>query len=381
MINFLKPENKFNIKLQSPSKSLWTTFKKAFVSKKNFKSYWKKINKDNLPKDLVLITEKFLETESYDWVSKFWRHCMINHFKSIVDKTPEEALKSIILTDVTSHTYFEKKNFLNTSKKIKDEEVFKTNIFKKHDNLSSYESISYNTATLLYYNLKKKYTKLIYQEINKEFYSQYSPNIEIDDLKINQHLMYTINEIEKLQKIVDLKKKNLKILEIGAGYGRTANSILSLCKEVKYVIADIPPTIFASMSNLKKYYPNLKISSAFDLGKNHDLNNFVDQNDVTFIFPHQLRQLNNKKFDLTLMIGVSLEMEPGDIKRYMSFINNLSKNLYMKVFEFSGLPFSFYKFYRHNVRSDYFIPESWEELFNEVGDETDFMYHLGYKIK
>ena len=81
------------------------------------------------------------------------------------------------------------------------------------------------------------------------------------------------------------------------------------------------------------------------------------------------------------MIGVSLEMEPGDIKRYMSFINNLSKNLYMKVFEFSGLPFSFYKFYRHNVRSDYFIPESWEELFNEVGDETDFMYHLGYKIK
>ena len=147
------------------------------------------------------------------------------------------------------------------------------------------------------------------------------------------------------------------------------------------MIADIPPTIFASMTNLKKHYPNLKIASALNLNNSNDLNHLIDENDVTFIFPHQLRQLGNKKFDLALMIGVSLEMEPRDIKRYMNFINTLSSNLYMKVFEFSGLPYSFYKFYRHNVKSDYFIHENWEELFNEVGTETDFMYHLGYKIK
>ena len=34
---------------------------------------------------------------------------MINHFKSINKKSSKEALESIILTDVTSHTYFEKK--------------------------------------------------------------------------------------------------------------------------------------------------------------------------------------------------------------------------------------------------------------------------------
>ena len=69
-------------------------------------------------------------------------------------------------------------------------------------------------------------------------------------------------------------------------------------------------------------------------------------------------------------------MEPRDIKRYMNFINIVSNNLYMKVFEFSGLPFSFYKFYRHNVKSDYFIHDNWEELFNEVGTETDIIWGI-----
>ena len=48
----------------------------------------------------------------------------INHFKSINKKSSKEA-RSIILTDVTSHTYFEKKNFNNTSKNLK---IMKTQI-------------------------------------------------------------------------------------------------------------------------------------------------------------------------------------------------------------------------------------------------------------
>ena len=78
-------------------------------------------------------------------------------------------------------------------------------------------------------------------------------------------------------------------------------------------------------------------------------------NDVIFIFPHQLKMFDTKYFDLSLMIGITLEMEPKDVKRYMEFVNKLSKSLYMKVFKYSGLPFSFYHVYRHNVRKDYFI--------------------------
>jgi hypothetical protein len=50
-MNFLKPEKKFNIKLQSPSKSLWSTIKKAYFLNKNFKSFWEKLDKTNLPEE------------------------------------------------------------------------------------------------------------------------------------------------------------------------------------------------------------------------------------------------------------------------------------------------------------------------------------------
>ena len=62
----------------------------------------------------------------------------------------------------------------------------------------------------MYYNLKKEFTKSIYEKINRKFYSQYSPNIEIDNLEINQHLMYTISELERLQKIIDFRKKDIE---------------------------------------------------------------------------------------------------------------------------------------------------------------------------
>ena len=53
---------------------------------------------------------------------------MINHFKSI-NKVARRSIRVIILTDVTSHTYFEKK-INNTCKNLKNYENTNINIFK-----------------------------------------------------------------------------------------------------------------------------------------------------------------------------------------------------------------------------------------------------------
>ena len=81
------------------------------------------------------------------------------------------------------------------------------------------------------------------------------------------------------------------------------------------------------------------------------------------------------------MIGIINETEPKTLKNYMYQVNKISKKLYMKVFKYSGLPFSFYKFYRYNEKKDYFIPDTWKELFSEKGMESDLVYHLGFEIK
>ena len=41
--------------------SIWSIFKKAYLKSKNFKKYWLNLDKQNLPKNLIEITDFFTE--------------------------------------------------------------------------------------------------------------------------------------------------------------------------------------------------------------------------------------------------------------------------------------------------------------------------------
>jgi len=378
---FFKPENKFGITLQSPSKSLWSTLKKAFFLNKNFKKFWSKLDKENLDANLVDVTNKFIKSESSNWVSRFWNHCQINHFKSMSNLSSSDSI-NMNIRDYARHVYFEKSDLNNVCEDLKDGiKLLNFDVFQKHKQLNRYDSTSYNLVTAVFYLRLQSLVDKYYNLINKGMFEKYSYNVDINEKKINQHFLYTIIEFEKISKILDIEKKNLHILEFGAGYGRTANLFLSLSSQVKYVIVDIPPSICVSYEEIKKNYPEKKVFNAIDINDHKLMSEALEKNDVILVFPHQLKYFKEKYFDLTLMIGVTLEMEPNDVKRYMSYVNVLSKNLYMKVFKYSGLPFSFYKVYRHDSREDYFIGKDWKNLFTEIGLETDIVSHSGYRVE
>ncbi len=375
-----KPEHKYKIKLQSPSKSFWGTFKKTYLSNKNLKSFWSKLDKSNLPKELIELTNLFVQSESYNWVSKFWRHMIINHYKDLYKLSEQEAFKRIAVNDYAAATFFDKRHIGKISETL-DTNQINANIFEKHLGMTTFDSISYNLTLLIMYKLSQKSIFKYYDLINKKIYEEYNPSLKINNHVVNQHLIMTILEFEKIKILEEsLNCKDLKILEIGAGYGRTANLMLSLKKNIKYIIADLPPSIYISRLNLIKHFPNLKIYSAFKANNSHDMMKIINDNDIVFILPHQLELINRKTFDIAFVIGSLLEMEKKDVKRYMKLINKLSNSLYMKVFENSGLPFSFYQFYRSYVRSDYFIKDRWKEKFNENCIVPDYMVHMGYII-
>ncbi len=375
-----KPEHKYKIKLQSPSKSFWGTFKKTYLSNKNLKSFWSKLDKSNLPKELIELTNLFVQSESYNWVSKFWRHMIINHYKDLYKLSEQEAFKRIAINDYAAATFFDKRHIGKISETL-DTNQINANIFEKHLGMTTFDSISYNLTLLIMYKLSQKSIFKYYDLINKKIYEEYNPSLKINNHVVNQHLIMTILEFEKIKILEEsLNCKDLKILEIGAGYGRTANLMLSLKKNIKYIIADLPPSIYISRLNLIKHFPNLKIYSAFKANNSHDMMKIINDNDIVFILPHQLELINRKTFDIAFAIGSLLEMEKKDVKRYMKLINKLSNSLYMKVFENSGLPFSFYQFYRSYVRSDYFIKDRWKEKFNENCIVPDYMVHMGYII-
>ena len=68
------------------------------------------------------------------------------------------------------------------------------------------------------------------------------------------------------------------------------------------------------------------------------------------------------------------------INQYMINFEKVSKLLYFKVWENAGLPYSFYKHYSVHNKKDYFIKESWEELFKERCLYPSKYFHLAYKF-
>ena len=376
LINIIK--NK--IILQSKSKSIWSTFKNAFLRDTNLKRFWKNLDKKNLDTEIALVTEKFIFSESYKWVSRYWIRMLINHFKTIKEKGLETGIVDIIKSDYSGFVFLEDKSIEHSVEKIEKNYIDKVQIFKKHVLLSKKDSISYNLIlVLLYQHLKPKKIFQICNNINISFYKKYCPVLEIDNLELNQHLLITIFEVEKILEILNTTENKI-LLEIGSGYGRTANAILSITKNVKYVIADIPLAAYISYKNLKSEYPKKNISFCYDYNSAIDLENAIKNNDVIFILPHQLSFFKNKIFDLTIALGCLMEMEKNDLKRYMNLINILSKSLYFKVWENSGLPNSFYQIYRSNVQKDFFIKDNWIKKFSTNCIAPSNAVDLGFLI-
>ena len=68
-----------------------------------------------------------------------------------------------------------------------------------------------------------------------------------------------------------------------------------------------------------------KIGLLYDLQDSVELNNSINNFDISFIMPHQLNLIKNNNFDLTIAIDCVHEMDKKTIQNYFTNINNISK--------------------------------------------------------
>ncbi len=124
-------------------------------------------------------------------------------------------------------------------------------------------------------------------------------------------------DLEKISKFIQLQSVN-NILEIGAGSGRLSECIITNYSSVKkYVICDIPPALYISYKRIKLGFPNKKVSLLISNNKQEALNNELRNNDISFIFPHQLSLINKKLFNLTAAIDCFHEMDRKTISVFL----------------------------------------------------------------
>ena len=367
----------------------------------NLKNFWKKNKNSSLVKEeLKRMIDFFITSESYKYVSNYWNYLNIQNMKQIFKNdnninnfSTSIALNYYTFIDVTENQVY--KTITNVENEIFSSKIF---FFKKQKNLNYIQSMKYNFLTfLLFLNLIKidYYEKL--KLLGDEGYVSFGdPYIEIEGIKVTSDKINSLFDYDKINRFCNLNHQKI-ILEIGAGSGRTSQSIMTFNSNCKYVICDIPPALYISYERLKKVFKNKNIGLLYDYQNNNqkvklegggsseqDLNTQINHYDISFIMPHQLSLLNNRFFDLTIAIDCLHEMDKKTINKYINNINKISKLFYFSVWKKTNVPFSgIFNRFSNNLNyysNDYNLPKNFKKEFEEDLIFPSNFISSGYRI-
>jgi len=150
--------------IQAKKKSFWSTFKNAYLRKKNLRIFWSKLDKKNLPRELIETFEIYLNSDSYNWSSKFWRHVIMLHL-DLISSGKYKNYENIMSRLYFTWTEIDDDLIKDSCKEIQDSQFnLNINLFKKQDNLNYSESINHNLILLLLYKHIK--SKQVFKYLN-----------------------------------------------------------------------------------------------------------------------------------------------------------------------------------------------------------------------
>lgn len=165
--------------------------------------------------------------------------------------------------------------------------------------------------------------------------------------------------------------------ELGAGYGRLAYVFLKACKDVKYVIFDIPPAIFISQWYLSRVFPDKKIFKVRQFNNFQEIQHDYEQSDIAFFLPEQLELFPEKHFGLFINISSFGEMRSDQIRNYFTQIGRLTRGyFYTKQWVTSINP-------DDNIvirQEDYPVSPQWQKVYERPTAVQKKFFEALYKI-
>ena len=195
---------------------------------------------------------------------------------------------------------------------------------------------------------------------------------------ISQEVAYTALEYYAVREYFKpTHQQPITIGEIGAGGGRVAYFYLSLFPNARYVIVDIPPTLYVSQYYLSSVFTKKRIFKARRFKAYADVKAELEQSDIVFLLPHQIELLPDKSFDLFMNISSFQEMRMDTISAYLQNIDRLVKGyFYCKQWNESVNDSDHIKI----TQKDYPIPKHWQEMFLRECPEMVQFFESLYQI-
>jgi putative sugar O-methyltransferase len=137
-------------------------------------------------------------------------------------------------------------------------------------------------------------------------------------------------------------RRPTSILEIGAGYGRSAYALMNCYPEATYTIVDIEPAIEISRWYLAELFPSERLR---------------------FLQPEEIAELAPGSFDLAVSISSLQEMTPKQVDEYLRALDRVARGgtVYLKQWISWRNPVDEIEL----KFDDYPIPAGWASVFHE----------------
>lgn len=171
---------------------------------------------------------------------------------------------------------------------------------------------------------------------------------------ISQDLANSALEIGAIRRALDGRVPT-SILEIGAGYGRTAYALLGVFPHARYTVVDIEPALSLSQWYLSSLYPD---------------------RDITFIAADDATPVRVGTVDLAVSISSLQEMTHAQVRQYLELFGAVvGGTVFLKQWKswtnpIDGIVVDF---------DEYPIPEGWQEVFRETSPVQTAFDQAGWK--
>ena len=167
----------------------------------------------------------------------------------------------------------------------------------------------------------------------------------------------------------------------GAGYGKLAYVFKKIHANCKYIIFDIPPTLYLAQEYLSKVFPKCKIFKFRHFENFSEIEDEFNQSEICFFTSNQLELLPENIINLFINISSLHEMSKKQIETFHNLIDKITKGYFfskqypdtMKLpEELSGayeIPFY-----------EYPIPKNWKIIYKDNEKINPRFVNIIYKI-
>jgi putative sugar O-methyltransferase len=205
------------------------------------------------------------------------------------------------------------------------------------------------------------------------------PALYLRGRRISQDLGNAVLEFQSIARSgIDLSSTRT-ILELGAGYGRTAYVFQRLLPTARYIIADIPPALYLSQRYLSNQFSDRPILQYRPFTAFSEIETEFERARLCFLLPHQVELLPSKSVDLFINISSFHEMRPEQLRYYFHQVDRLAGGyVYLKQWKRTTIPFDEITL----EQKDYPIPASWKPVFaRECAVQTRFFEALYQAVR